>query len=58
MHTLAVIGLGILIVFLFALSSWLRAGGLKSKGKGRGPLYLLIGKIKGRPDETLHSEDG
>ena len=31
MHTLEVVGRGILIAFLFPLSSWTRAGGLKGK---------------------------
>jgi len=49
MHTAEVIGLGILIIFLFASTSWTRLGGLKGKGKGRGPLYLLLGKFRNRP---------
>ncbi len=45
MHTLEVVGLGILIAFLFALSSWTRAGGLKGKGKS-----LVRWRVRGEPN--------
>lgn len=47
MHTLEVVGLGILIAFLFALSSWTRAGGLKGKGKS-----LVRWRARGEPNSA------